>query len=214
MKRVLLLIATIMGLQSCSTEQKTVYWVNSIPQECKEGADKMQCLQVYKGESLDQAKWELLTVPIEGFTFEEGFFRKIEVSEKPLKDTPSLAYTLVRELEKVKDTRFNLQGEWLLSQMGDSTITAEAQPFLKLNVGEMKVNGSDSCNTLMGSIKTLTSKELVFGDVASTLMLCEKMEVADAFGAALKEVCSYELKDGQLLLFNQQGKALLTFKKK
>ena len=78
----------------------------------------------------------------------------------------------------------------------------------------MKVNGSDSCNTLMGSIKTLTSKELVFGDVASTLMLCEKMEVADAFGTALKEVCSYELKDGQLLLFNQQGKALLTFKKK
>ena len=179
----------------------------------------MQCLQVYKGDNLSKAQWQAFCAPIEGFTFEEGYFKKIEVSEKPLKDAsagaPNIAYTLVREIEKVKDSRFDLQGEWKLVSMGEKAITPEAQPTLKLNISEMKVNGSDSCNTFMGSIKTLTDKELVFGDLASTLMLCaEKMEVADAFGMAMQKVRQYQLKGDQLLLTDEQGGVLLTFAKK
>ena len=179
----------------------------------------MQCLQVYKGDNLSKAQWEAFCAPIEGFTFEEGYFKKIEVSEKPQKDVsagaPNVAYTLVREIEKVKDSRFDLQGEWKLVSMGGMTVTPEAQPTLKLNIREMKVNGSDSCNTFMGSIKTLTDKELVFGDLASTLMLCaEKMEVADAFGMAMQKVRQYQLKGDQLLLTDKQGGVLLTFAKK
>ena len=109
----------------------------------------------------------------------------------------------------------SLQGEWQLVTMGTTAVTAEAQPTLKLNVKEMKVNGSDSCNTFMGSIKTFTDKELVFGDLASTLMLCaEKMEVADAFGMAMQKVRQYQLKGDQLLLTDKQGGVLLTFAKK
>ena len=94
-------------------------------------------------------------------------------------------------------------------------ITPEAQPTLKLNIREMKVNGSDSCNTFMGSIETLTDKKLVFGDLASTLMLCaEKMEVTDAFGMAMQKVRQYQLKGDQLLLTDKQGGVLLTFAKK
>ena len=121
----------------------------------------------------------------------------------------------MREIEKVKDSRFDLQGEWKLVSMGEMVITSEAQPTLKLNISEMKVNGSDSCNTFMGSIKTLTDKELVFGDLASTLMLCaQKMEVADAFGMAMQKVRQYQLKGDQLLLTDEQGGVLLTFAKK
>ena len=179
----------------------------------------MQCLQVYKGDNLNKAQWEAFCAPIEGFTFEEGYFKKIEVSEKLLKDVsagaPNVAYTLVREIEKVKDSRFDLQGEWKLVSLGEMAITPEAQPTLKLNIREMKVNGSDSCNTFMGSIKTLTDKKLVFGDLASTLMLCvEKMEVADAFGMAMQKVRQYQLKGDQLLLTDEQGGVLLTFAKK
>ena len=109
----------------------------------------------------------------------------------------------------------SLQGEWQLVTMGTTAVTAEAQPTLKLNVKEMKVNGSDSCNTFMGSIETFTDKELVFGDLASTLMLCaEKMEVADAFGMAMQKVRQYQLKGDQLLLTDKQGGVLLTFAKK
>lgn len=213
------LLSVAIGLGSCSTSTQAVYWVNSSQVESSAGDSKMQCLQVYKGDNLSKAQWEAFCAPIEGFTFEEGYFKKIEVSEKPLKDastgTPNVAYTLVREIEKVKDSRFDLQGEWKLVSMGEMVITPEAQPTLKLNISEMKVNGSDSCNTFMGSIETLTDKELVFGDLASTLMLCvEKMEVADAFGMAMQKVRQYQLKGDQLLLTDKQGGVLLTFAKK
>ena len=215
----MILLSVAIGLGSCSTSTQAVYWVNSSQVESSTGAGKMQCLQVYKGDNLSKAQWEAFCAPIEGFTFEEGSFKKIEVSEKQLKDastgTPNIAYTLVREIEKVKDSRFDLQGEWKLVSMGEMTITPEAQPTLKLNISEMKVNGSDSCNTFMGSIKILTDKELVFGDLASTLMLCvEKMEVADAFGMAMQKVRQYQLKGDQLLLTDEQGGVLLTFTKK
>ena len=215
----MMLLSVAIGLGSCSTSTQAVYWVNSSQVESSTGAGKMQCLQVYKGDNLSKAQWEAFCAPIEGFTFEEGYFKKIEVSEKPLKDVsagaPNVAYTLVREIEKVKDSRFDLQGEWKLVSMGGMTVTPEAQPTLKLNISEMKVNGSDSCNTFMGSIETLTDKELVFGDLASTLMLCaEKMEVADAFGMAMQKVRQYQLKGDQLLLTDKQGGVLLTFAKK
>lgn len=214
-----MLLSVAIGLGSCSTSTQAVYWVNSSQVESSTGAGKMQCLQVYKGDNLSKAQWEAFCAPIEGFTFEEGYFKKIEVSEKPLKDVsagaPTVAYTLVREIEKEKDSRFDLQGEWKLVSLGGMTVTPEAQPTLKLNISEMKVNGSDSCNTFMGSIETLTDKELVFGDLASTLMLCaEKMEVADAFGMAMQKVRQYQLKGDQLLLTDKQGGVLLTFAKK
>lgn len=215
----MMLLSVAIGLGSCSTSTQAVYWVNSSQAESSAGGSKKQCLQVYKGDNLNKAQWETFCVPIEGFTFEEGYFKKIEVSEKPLKDVsagaPNVAYTLVREIEKVKDSRFDLQGEWKLVSMGEMVITPEAQPTLKLNISEMKVNGSDSCNTFMGSIETLTDKKLVFGDLASTLMLCaEKMEVADAFGMAMQKVRQYQLKGDQLLLTDKQGGVLLTFAKK
>ena len=215
----MMLLSVAIGLGSCSTSTQAVYWVNSSQAESSAEGSKMQCLQVYKGDNLNKAQWEAFCAPIEGFTFEEGYFKKIEVSEKPQKDvsagTPNVAYTLVREIEKVKDSRFDLQGEWKLVSMGEMAITPEAQPTLKLNIREMKVNGSDSCNTFMGSIETLTDKKLVFGDLASTLMLCaEKMEVTDAFGMAMQKVRQYQLKGDQLLLTDKQGGVLLTFAKK
>ena len=109
----------------------------------------------------------------------------------------------------------SLQGEWQLVTMGTTAVTAEAQPTLQLNLKEMKVNGSDSCNTFMGGIVKVSDNELVFSDLASTLMLCaEKMEVADAFGMAMQKVRQYQLKGDQLLLTDEQGGVLLTFAKK
>ena len=110
----------------------------------------------------------------------------------------------------------SLQGEWQLVTMGTTAVTAEAQPTLQLNIKEMKVNGSDSCNTFMGGITNITDKDLVFGELATTLMLCPEttMQVADSFGTAMKKVAKYEVNDKQLLLKDDKGTVLLTFAKK
>ena len=110
----------------------------------------------------------------------------------------------------------SLQGEWQLVTMGTTAVTAEAQPTLQLNLKEMKVNGSDSCNTFMGGIENITDKDLVFGELATTLMLCPQttMKVADTFASAMKKVAKYEVNDNQLLLKDDKGEVLLIFTKK
>lgn len=110
----------------------------------------------------------------------------------------------------------SLQGEWQLVTMGTTAVTAEAQPTLQLNIKEMKVNGSDSCNTFMGGIANITDKDLVFGELATTLMLCPQttMKVADTFASAMKKVAKYEVNDNQLLLKDDKGEVLLIFTKK
>ena len=110
----------------------------------------------------------------------------------------------------------SLQGEWQLVTMGTTAVTAEAQPTLQLNIKEMKVNGSDSCNTFMGGITNITDKDLVFGELATTLMLCPEttMQVADTFASAMKKVAKYEVNDNQLLLKDDKGEVLLIFTKK
>ena len=110
----------------------------------------------------------------------------------------------------------SLQGEWQLVTMGTTAVTAEAQPTLQLNIKEMKVNGSDSCNTFMGGITNITDKDLVFSELGTTLMLCPEttMQVADSFGTAMKKVAKYEVNDKQLLLKDDKGTVLLTFAKK
>jgi len=65
----------------------------------------------------------------------------------------------------------------------------------------------------MGTIEKATESELVFGSLASSLMLCEDMATADVFNTAMKEVKNYQIKNEQLLLSNAQGEVLLTFSK-
>ena len=110
----------------------------------------------------------------------------------------------------------SLQGEWQLVTMGTTAVTAEAQPTLQLNIKEMKVNGSDSCNTFMGGITNITDKDLVFSELGTTLMLCHEttMKVVDSFGSEMKNVAKYEVNDKQLLLKDDKGTVLLTFAKK
>ena len=214
MKKILLLMVVAAGLGSCTTETKKTLWVNSFQVECETPVNKALCLQVYKGDDLKQAQWE--NASIGGFTFEEGFFRKIEVTEKqvnnPDNKMPSTIYVLVREIERVKDPRAELNGEWTLVNFKGSAL-GESVPTLHFELGSMRVSGSNSCNRLIGNIEKLTGTELVFGKMASTLMLCPDMVLADAFDAAINEVKTYKIDNGQLLLSDAKGEVLLTFGK-
>lgn len=101
------------GLEACASPSAHIYWVSGSKAECSAGAGKMQCLRVSPNADLRQAKWQYFYAPIEGFVFEEGFLKKIEVQATPLdpKTVPagasSIRYTLIKELEKVADDSAN-----------------------------------------------------------------------------------------------------------
>lgn len=105
-----------------------------------------------------------------------------------------------------------LNGEWTLVELKGAALGDKA-PTLTIDLANMKANGSDGCNTFMGTIEKASESELVFGSLASSLMLCEDMATADVFNTAMKEVKNYQIKNEQLLLSNAQGEVLLTFSK-
>lgn len=91
------------------TADTQVYWVSGSKAECSAGAGKMMCLRVSKHPDLQQAHWQYFYAPIEGFVFEEGVLKKIEVRATALApetvpaDASSIRYTLIRELERKTD---------------------------------------------------------------------------------------------------------------
>ena len=62
-------------------------------------------------------------------------------------------------------------------------------------------------------IEKATDKELILGDLATSLMLCENMEQSDLFHTEIKKVKAYRITQKQLVLLDAQGQELLMFEK-
>ena len=97
-------------LNACSNSKNKIFWVSGMKTECSGGAGKMQCLIVHKGKNLDEAIWENFYSPIEGFEFEEGFMKKLEIREerRKLRQYLDLFQRKVEDAKKVaekKDTQ-------------------------------------------------------------------------------------------------------------
>src|SRR5699024_386118 len=80
---------------------------------CDAGVMKKQCLQVKWKE--DQEDWELFYNNIIGFEYETGYIYKLLVEVKQIKNPPadasSLAYRLIKELDKKELQSDNLTKE-------------------------------------------------------------------------------------------------------
>jgi heat shock protein HslJ len=201
-----------------------IYWVNSLKVPCT-AVNPTHCLQVQKADIPDPTQWESFYSSISGFDFEAGYIYKLIVKERELDaasvpaDGSSIAYTLVEVLEKTKDNRLVLNDIWVLeilngNPVDQGNISEQSQlPQLEIHVGEMKYNGTDGCNNILGGIVELNEANLRFGLGAGTRMMCQKMEIPDEFNRTLPEVNIYKVRDLKLHLFDKEGKEVMQFKK-
>ncbi|PHI20763.1 hypothetical protein CEQ90_06850 [Lewinellaceae bacterium SD302] len=226
--RLLILISLATCLLSCDTTRKTsvdstnnnqIWWVSGFKTQCSGGAGKMECLKVHKGSDLNDPEWEYFYSSIEGFEYEEGFLKKIELTIEELPtgqvpaDASSLKYTLVRELEKNVDYRTLLNGEWTLTRLENNPINRSVPlPELTIDLKEMRINGTGGCNNYTGQIKSLTFNSIELSKIAGTRKACPGPTIENEYFKALGEVGSFRIKGNNLMLFND-GKELLAFMK-
>ena len=78
--------------------------------------------------------------------------------------------------------------------------------------GEARVHGKSACNRYFASY-TLDGSRLRFGQAGATRMMCREslMTLENNYFAMLQQVESYQLKDEQLTLYDEQRKILLQF---
>lgn len=222
----IILMATLL-VQCNRTSQpgpgEYIYWVNSLKVPCT-AAGPANCLQVQKAEIPDPDQWESFYSPISGFEFEAGYIYKLIVKEQKLDaasvpaDGSSMAYTLVKVLEKNKDRRLVLNDIWVLENLNGNPLDSDSPggeslpPQLEIHVGDMKYNGTDGCNNIFGGIVELNESNLRFGIGAGTRMMCPNMEIPDEFNRTLSEVDNYRVQNQKLYLFNKEGKEVMQFK--
>lgn len=75
-----------------------------------------------------------------------------------------------------------------------------------------RLAGSDSCNRIMGGYELAEGNRISFGSLASTMMACPDMEIADQFTKALEKVDSYTVTEGILSLNRARMAPLARFR--
>ncbi|MEZ4854383.1 META domain-containing protein [Flavobacterium sp.] len=213
-------IVLVFFLTSCSTTKTETFWVSGQKTPCDNGAGRAQCLNIYKGNDLENAKWQNFYNNIEGFTFEEGYLQNIKVNvqeiepEKAPADASSLQYSLVEVLEKKEDTRAHLTGKWVLNQLNNAPLeNANNLPVLNIDLNMGSISGIDGCNNYTASITNVTQTKLQFGTIAATRKMCVDMTMANNYSAALSKVNYYVVNGNKLELQDNQKNTVLTFEK-
>lgn len=108
-----------------------------------------------------------------------------------------------------------LQGtHWKLDKLRGNPIErprGQAEPHLVLQTAKSRVAGSSGCNRLAGTYQ-LKGSRLTLTRLAVIGKPCrEAGKQAQAFATALRQVVSWRVADGRLLLANAQGSPILEF---
>lgn len=207
-------------LNSCSTDNNKIFWVSGVKSDCTAGEAKMQCLNVHKGENIENASWENFYSSIEGFEYEEGYLHKIEVKESKIDeskvpaDGESLKYELVKVIDKQKDMRTELNGDWVLYGLNDAPLTDVVNiPTMSIDLSKEMLSAFGGCNNFTAEIESLTSSQIQLRSIAQTNRACINENAETGFQAALNSIKAYQLKDDMLNFKDADGKNVLTFSK-
>ncbi|WP_107038451.1 META domain-containing protein [Brumimicrobium mesophilum] len=219
-KSVLPFVAGLIILQSCSTPKNEIMWVGGIKTQCDAGSGMRKCLNVFEGEDLKDENWKNMYAGIQGFEFEEGVMKKIEVKkeERKAKNTPAdastIKYTLINEIERKEDPRAQLKGNWVLTSINEGVINKMVVlPTLMFDLEGMKISGNGGCNLYSAQIGELTTQKIEIKQGLGTLKACNNKNIESEYHKALSKVEKYEISDNKLEFYDQDGNTVLTYLK-
>ncbi|MBP7274234.1 MAG: DUF4377 domain-containing protein [Saprospiraceae bacterium] len=203
-------------LQSCTGRQKL--WVSGVKTDCSTGAGKTKCLLVSKNENLQNATWENFYAPIEGFNYEEGVFKKIQVKvqqtdkENVPADASSIKYKLVKELERIPAPRAALSGKWTLTKLNNAPISrAVPLPTLEIDLAQKQFSGSGGCNRYSAQIKHMSTNAIELSPIVSTKMACINKNIESEYFGQLAEAITFAVADKKLIFYDKDSKEILLF---
>lgn len=226
MKTIKILFATLISiilLQSCANSNKiqkndNTFWVSGVKVETSNGAGKIENFLINKNDDYKTGVWQNFYAPIAGFTYEEGYLKKIEVATKVLDkntvpaDASSIQYTLVKEIDKQQDDRALLKGDWTLVKINNHPINRMvAIPTLTVQVNKMMLSGNDGCNAYSANIKQLSTDSISLKPIIATMKACIQPNMASEYYAALQSAVAFKVDSNTLQIIDNNNQIVLTF---
>lgn len=204
----LILVLLLPAFTACFAQSKKTYFVADHKSSCV-GAGPMDCYLV-KEKTKDE--WRYFYNFIEGFDYQEGFEYKIKVSvtqyEQVAADASRFTYRLLKVMAKRK-TNYNptekLPGKWVLEYIHQDTtfirLIDSTSAFMELNTRTGKLSGKNICNSFFGPFKA-TGQQIEIGDIGSTRMMCEGMQLENIIFKMLRDMKTWSIKANRLTLYS------------
>lgn len=219
----------LLAMMSCKTNkdmasqflEEKVIWINSAKLPC-EGVAQMNCLQIQEGNEIQEGKWQNFYSNIDGFDFKAGNIYQIKVIVEKVPDpipadASSLKYNLIEVISQEPDLTLRLTNIYKVIELGEikDPKTREKALTMEINVSERRVSGFSGCNTSRGGIARATEKELIFGNLASTMMACGDPEnrLERLMGELLSATRNYTIENRNLFLKDGNDKVLMVLLK-
>jgi putative lipoprotein len=100
--------------------------------------------------------------------------------------------------------------DWIVAAIDGKDAVGQTKPTFRIEA-DGKVNGRGGCNGYGGAATLKDGQKITFGDMHATLMACEQsvMDQEMRFFAALKEVETFRIEDGKLVLAGKNGEELM-----
>ena len=106
-----------------------------------------------------------------------------------------------------------IAGKWNFFEINGEEVNAteEEVPFMEFEIDtpHKRFFGNAGCNNFNGEYTLESDHNISFEGVAITEMACENMKMEETVMAALAEVASYSIEEGQLSLLNAEKKVVL-----
>ena len=104
----------------------------------------------------------------------------------------------------------DLIGQWHIESIGDRPVIDRSPAAIEFT-SEGRAGGNASCNRFTGAY-TLSGSELSFGPLAATKMMCPDalMDQEMRFLAALERIAGVQIRQGLLVLQDENGERVIT----
>lgn len=105
--------------------------------------------------------------------------------------------------------------KWVLTElMGQQVTSGEGrrEAYLMFQSESGRISGNNSCNMLSGGYELLEGDRIRIGQMASTLMACPDMQIADQLNEVLEKVDNYTIAEGVLSLNKARMAPLARFR--
>lgn len=213
--RALLLILLIFAVSACSNNQTSTYWISGFKTQCESNSSDNECLLIIPDSSFSTDQWDVLTQPINNFTFIEGVTQKALMrvqtnnNNQAATSEDSRKYELIQTLEQQNDTREAINGDWNIQKIsGQSVQKTPLQPTFNVDLNQLTISGVDGCNQYQAKLDNLGLSDIRPMPARSTKKMCLDMTTPNQIQAKLDQISNYTLNNFDLVLNDDHGKEL------
>ena len=103
--------------------------------------------------------------------------------------------------------------EWQLMRMMGQDVDVDDTQFVFQFSADGSFSGVGACNRMMGNYSTTEKRDIKFGALAGTRMMCPKVNLEAEFTKIVGQVTHYDI-DGDMLLLFSNGELHAVFKAK